>query len=248
MIINVDMRENELYSLLKDKISQSFQHIQLNKQMLPLGDITICNPPSNELLIIERKTINDLASSIKDGRYTEQSFRLNNCNTHNHSIIYLIEGDFRLYKQKKFKLNEKTLQTSLFSLNYYKGFSVHRTVHLNETAQFILLIADKLSRSQNQHSFYFDISNNLQKKYCEVVKKTKKSNITIENIGEIILTQIPSVSSATATAIMHKYKNIKTLIQCNPEELKEIKITTKSKKKRRISKRSVENIVKYLIQ
>jgi ERCC4 domain. len=28
------------------------------------------------LLIIERKTINDLLASIKDGRYTEQSLRL----------------------------------------------------------------------------------------------------------------------------------------------------------------------------
>ena len=50
-----------------------------------------------KLLIIERKSLNDLASSIKDGRYAEQSFRLSNIEHHNHNIVYLIEGDRGTY-------------------------------------------------------------------------------------------------------------------------------------------------------
>lgn len=40
--------------------------------------------------IIERKTADDLAASILDGRYEEQKFRLKNCGVNN--VIYLVEG------------------------------------------------------------------------------------------------------------------------------------------------------------
>lgn len=40
--------------------------------------------------ICERKTADDLAASIIDGRYDEQKFRLKNCDINN--VIYLIEG------------------------------------------------------------------------------------------------------------------------------------------------------------
>ena len=41
-----------------------------------------------------------LNSSIKDGRYVEQSHRLTGYNMHNHNIIYLIEGDLSIYMGK----------------------------------------------------------------------------------------------------------------------------------------------------
>lgn len=40
--------------------------------------------------IVERKTADDLAASIMDGRYDEQKFRLKHCGLNN--VIYLIEG------------------------------------------------------------------------------------------------------------------------------------------------------------
>jgi crossover junction endonuclease MUS81 len=40
--------------------------------------------------IVERKTADDLAASIMDGRYEEQKFRLKCCGINN--VIYLVEG------------------------------------------------------------------------------------------------------------------------------------------------------------
>ena len=40
--------------------------------------------------IVERKTADDLAASIFDGRYEEQKYRLKNCSINN--VIYLVEG------------------------------------------------------------------------------------------------------------------------------------------------------------
>ena len=43
-----------------------------------------------EKTIIERKSLADLASSIRDGRYAEQSFRLNGYPIFNHYIYFNI--------------------------------------------------------------------------------------------------------------------------------------------------------------
>ena len=46
---------------------------------LELGDYLIYDEINDKtLVIIERKSLSDLEASIKDGRYNEQSFRLNN--------------------------------------------------------------------------------------------------------------------------------------------------------------------------
>ena len=52
-----------------------------------------------------------------------------------------------------------------------------------------------------------------EKDYVSVVKKVKKENITPENIAEIMLCQIPGISSVTALAIMDKFKTLPNLIQ-----------------------------------
>ena len=91
----------------------------------------------------------------------------------------------------------------------------------------------------------------LEKRYSEVVKKVKKDNITLDNIGEIMLSQIPGVSNAGAIAIMKKYCSIDNLIVClreNPKCLDDIKIKTATGGERRISKTCVQNIISYLLQ
>lgn len=64
---------------------------------MPVGDfLWICRSKNNkehELVlpyITERKRMDDLASSIKDGRYHEQKFRLSDCGLPNKN--YLIEN------------------------------------------------------------------------------------------------------------------------------------------------------------
>ena len=247
MIINIDTRENALIEIINKKKNDSFDHLQIKTEMLSLGDIIISDNSGNELIIIERKSLGDLAASIKDGRYREQSYRLDGYNIHNHSIFYLIEGDFRLYDNKKRNIPLKTIQSSLFSLNFFKGFSVHRTININETADFILQITDRLYRNETTNSYYCDISKNQNKTYSDVIKKTKKANVTVDNIGTILLSQIPKVSNATAKTIMNKYKNIKNLMNCTREDLQNLKITTRTGKQRKISKNAVNNIFTFLL-
>jgi ERCC4-type nuclease len=281
MIVKVDVRESDLLQQINQLIANVpiFKNVNVKSEVLPIGDIIIADD-KEEKLIIERKSVNDLLASIKDGRYEEQSYRLNGAAHHNHNIIYLIEGDVN--RVNRFKSDnglgsEKlTLYSAMLSLNYYKGFSVFRSFSLGETATIICNMAYKLGK-ETKLSFYQNITSTTsttlinqentqentlentsddkiepcEKDYVNVIKKVKKENITPENIGEIMLCQIPGISSVTALTIMEKFKTLSNLIkelELNPDCLKDITSTNTKGQTRKINKTSIANIVKFLLK
>jgi ERCC4-type nuclease len=288
MFIKVDSREKDLVTKMTYYISSipAFRNLKVITESLPIGDIIISNN-NEDILIIERKTIIDLLSSIKDGRYEEQSYRLNGTPVHNHNIMYVIEGDvnkMNMFRETKFE--KLTLYSAIFSLNYYKGFSAIRTFTLDETALFICNCTSKLIKGEatDRKAFYPNKSgiptsittNNVKedvsetgstndgdteetteqqkddcKKYIGLVKKVKKENITPENIHEIMLCQIPGVSTATAISIIKKFNNIANLIKCLEENEKCLNDVTNVNNKgqsRKITKTSIANIIKFLLK
>jgi len=278
MIIKVDNREQELLKQINQLVLfiPAFKQMKVETANLPLGDIIISDDIEDKI-IIERKCLNDLLASIKDGRYEEQSYRLNGLNHNNHNIYYMIEGDVNKFNRfKDNKMEKLTLYSAMFSLNYFKGFSVMRTLSLEESALFICNTANKLSKTEtsgkkpyfennriNTHtilteeqeggekdSIEKDVEQS-EKNYVNVVKKVKKENITPENIAEIMLCQIPGISSVTALAIMEKFKTLPNLIQevhQNEDCLKDISYTNTKGQTRKINKTSILNIVKYLLK
>ena len=62
MKLKVDVREKRLIKLLNAFIKQfAFKNITIEIENLPLGDVIICDDKGNEKLIVERKSLNDLA-------------------------------------------------------------------------------------------------------------------------------------------------------------------------------------------
>jgi ERCC4-type nuclease len=275
MIVKVDVREQDLLQQINQLLINIplFKNIIVKSESLPIGDIIISNEKEDKL-IIERKSISDLMASIKDGRYEEQSYRLNGSHYHNHNIIYLIEGDVN--RSNRFKTDNSigseklTIYSAMFSLNYYKGFSVFRSFSLTETATIICNMAYKLAKDETKQPFY---QNTFEKKetdketnketdketdkemcdknYVNVVKKVKKENITTENIDEIMLCQIPGISAITALTIIEKYKSISNLIkelENNTDCMKDICYINTKGQERKINKTSIANIVKFLLK
>lgn len=236
MKLRIDSREKHLIEKFKD-ISENY----LEYCNLDLGDIQICDSSNNIILIFERKSISDLLSSIKDGRYTEQSLRLSENNMHNHYIYYIIEGQIR-------QTNENLVYSTICSLSYFKGFSILRTNNILDTFKLILQFFKKVQKDKREG--YYNKETNDVKDYCSVIKSKKKDNINPENILKIILMQIPNISDKTATAIFNKYEtlnNLLEIIEKNQKELYEIKIeNNKTCKSRKISKNSITNIINFL--
>ena len=230
---------------------------------------------------MERKTLSDLAASIKDGRYDEQSYRLNGLPLHNHNIVYLIEGDLGKFNSFKERIDKQTIYSAMLSINHFKGFSLMRTNTIDETAFMICNMAYKIGKDKDKKPYFqnkmekmVEENSNLNagteegvgtegevgtgevgtgvrgtKDYCAVIKKVKKDNITPENIGEIMLCQIPGVSSVSAISILSKFKTLPELIKAIQQDstcLTGISTTDSKGKTRKISKTTIETIVKYL--
>jgi len=265
MLIKIDVREQNLI-IECNNLLNNYENITIEIVTLDIGDIILYDDDGKEIMIIERKTLNDLASSIKDGRYKEQGYRLSNCSLHNHNIFYLIEGNLSSYNNKfnnnKFnRIDKKTLLSAFVSITYFKGFSLYRTNNLTETAEWILSYANKIQKDKNQKCYYNNNNENNNEKnneknndiipetYVNVCSRVKKNNITLDNIGAIMLSQIPGVSTNVAEKIMQEYKTIGNLIENlkeNQEILNTIKIG-KDDKLRKISKTTILNINKFLI-
>ena len=230
MKVIIDEREASLYELCLNHENLNKELIVLEKRVLQLGDILFTSDDeTTTFLCIERKTLLDLLASIKDGRYSEQSYRLSNCFPNPHNVVYLLEGMLSTVKDRKLVIS------CIASLNYFKGFSVHRTVSLAETAMYILCMADKIARGGRTYGSPIPppLNNPSVEKplestdYCDVVKVSKKANITKENIGQMFLMQIPGISSAISIEIMKPFANFLEFvdrIRSEPGYLSQIKV------------------------
>lgn len=218
MILYIDNREPDTIIEQLNFLNNSL-NITIIKKNLDIGDYLIYDEINKKpVILIERKSYNDLLSSIKDGRYNEQSYRLNNYELNNHNIFYLIEGNINA----QLKQSQKILYSAIFSLNYYKGFSIYYSNNLSDTAKIIFNIISKLIKEKNKIP-YFSNSNNIFNEntnenanentniiindYVQNIKNTKKSNINKENILQIMLNQIPGISNVNSSKIISKYNN-----------------------------------------
>jgi len=281
MKIIVDEREAALYGLLIQQ-PRDDKKPQIEKRVIPLGDILFTSDDESiTYQIIERKSIADLLASVKDGRYAEQSYRLGNCFPNRHNIVYLIEGQVRDH-------DKKLVFACMASLNYFKGFSITRTVSLAETAQYIEITADKIARELSKGTSAATSSATISSAtispatissatispatispsttttiptevagptnveavdYCSVVKVAKKANITRENIGQLMLMQIPGISSTISGEIMRPFATFAAFIdhlRSEPTYLDTI-VLESSGKKRKLGSNVVAAIRDYLL-
>jgi len=255
--IILDVREGGLINKMPD----------CETKQLALGDIIIGYSVEEPMVIIERKSFADLFASIKDNRYNEQSYRLRHSNTiHGHNVIYLLEGIVSQLNEEKRKL----LYSCITSIQLFKGFSVIRSASMDETANILVSMVDKIRRDLQKGKvlYYPPFCNgdtcveNGGESYVSVgVNKVKGGNITPENIGAIILSQIPGINYITAESIMKPYcdnggkgegegegeggfRKFYTAIMENDGAILDGLTNDKGRK---ISKTAIANIKKYLL-
>ena len=89
------------------------------------------------------------------------------------------------------------------------------------------------------------------KDYVSVIKTIKKDNVTPNNIGEIMLCQIPGISANTALAIMEHFKCMINLIADLQEQgaacLEKVELKNAKGQSRKLNKTCIANIVKFLL-
>ena len=106
-------------------------------------------------MIIERKSVSDLMSSIKDGRYKEQKMRISSCQSKDITkgikcqSFYLIEGNVNTIKFRK-KQNSKGIYGSWISMMFRDNIKMIRTWDLEETSVFIMRLIDRILKNPKE--------------------------------------------------------------------------------------------------
>lgn len=144
----LDYRERALSEELR-----ALGDVNFRVEPLPVGDVLIASAQRN--LRIERKTVADLAASIKDGRYREQKCRLaNRKHEHGETIIYVIEGPpaFSFEEKVSAKLSARhglkgaALLSAVLNTIARDSMHVLTTRGVEETAQLLRGLARALEK------------------------------------------------------------------------------------------------------
>lgn len=231
MYLFIDYREQAILRLLnivgesvkcsEEITTITHKNIQANIKIcnLDVGDFIIKDENNQICAIIERKTCNDLCSSIIDGRFREQKVRISD-SIESCKVMYIIEGI-----KSKCRLKPNIINGCLLNLLWKHNFKVMHTLDASDTVEVIFQLYKKMSES-NSDTFgpiaHVTVSNLI----------SKKSKF-YENPMVHIIQTIPGVSVRIAECISDRYKNINELLKSYIEHgellLSEIMITEKRK-------------------
>lgn len=229
MIFNIDYRENQIINDIS-----GFSGVECCIQPLQIGDFYF---ESNDYqLIIERKTWNDLHSSIRDDRFREQRSRLLlwRNESENRRIMYIIEG----------KYDDSFEKEKITSHRLMIGYSIPvlYTESSLETARWLeycyhLETLDKLFRTRTIENDQVE---------SRLSKLPKKNYMDSKLFLLESLTSIRGISFDVASKIAEKYKSIKEFIlesQANSEEFLQRLKNIKTKNGKKISKTVCDKIL-----
>jgi crossover junction endonuclease MUS81 len=100
--------------------------------------------------IVERKRLDDLIGSIKDGRFHEQKFRLKRSGVRN--VIYIIE-DIAIDPQT-YQRYEEAVQSAIASTQVVNEYFVKRTTKMDETVRYLSRLTAMLKRRYEKQTLH----------------------------------------------------------------------------------------------
>ena len=240
MELIIDNREN--IKIINSKINVKYSNLQVGDYILSKKNIIY--------FIIERKTIQDYANSIRDGRYREQKQRLLSNYTLS-QIIYLIEGDFCDYHKLNFsKIKNDTVYSSMINLMFRDNIKV---IHTNSKEESQYIIENLYHKLEKQDLTFLEKKSNYQEALVNNVSIKKNKNIDKDTCFKIMLHSVPGISNKIADRIVLNFESIKHMIdilspmnyQEKFEYLQDLPDT--SEKVKKIPINVVDNIINYLL-
>lgn len=227
----IDSREYKLRELLEEK------GIEFQVEMLELGDIHFYD--DNYRLIIERKTFQDLQSSIRDSRFREQRSRLLLWrNEENQKFLYFIEGED---KENEFFIEKRTVERLMIGYQipilFMKSLEETRDkiidwIHLENLEKLFQVRSIELDQVESRLSY-----------------KIKKNYENEKLFFMEILSHIKGISPSISLAIGNEFLSLKHFILSYEEnkekwesQLKSLEYETVKKNKKKISSTVIEKL------
>jgi ERCC4-type nuclease len=204
MQLSIDRREIRLSHALAE-----FPHTLVS---LPVGDILCEYQDGRSSWVAERKTVADLASSIKSGRWSEQTSRLHQAVYAR--IFFIVEGDLRWPD-----FPYKSLLGALLNAELRPSSHVIRSVDVDETAAIAIALSGKTGSPPPS------IPSGLSPP-----KPTSKRKRDSETVWSRQLMCIPSISEKTAKALLNHFGNLPALIAAlsDPNSFPRVRLDARS--------------------
>jgi ERCC4-type nuclease len=234
-VLVIDHREQAI----KDVIGayEDFSHA-IVWENLPVGDFAIRGGDDTApLLLIERKTIKDLAASIKDGRYRNQKEALMAA-APPLGVFYIIEGAVSFSPHVQASLTDgisyKAIVSAILNTCIRDKIHVFNTKDLEETMDLVIAIFGRVTSLQTPHP--------TQTAAAQAPKRVHdKTSCYLAQ-----LCQIPGVSMKTAEGIASKYPTMNELCCAIREHDKAALADVKTgENKRAISSTVRDRVVEY---
>jgi ERCC4-type nuclease len=198
LVMLVDSREFSLMNVLLSFASG----IVIEQRPLPVSDIIWvwrCKKSKEEHIsgyVVERKAIEDLSTSIKDGRYEEQRRRLSRAPGVT-EVIYVVEGAYEdAARRHPSVLPRQTIETAIRHTKLSEGFSVLEVQSIEETAE---LLIEMHARIQSL-GFEFEGSEDVPTFRDFNADCQKTSTMTIAQVSSRILRSVPGVGNEAIIA------------------------------------------------
>ncbi|KAL0096319.1 hypothetical protein J3Q64DRAFT_1669088 [Phycomyces blakesleeanus] len=150
----VKMRNNRDY--IQEKLAQ--KGVRVITRALDLGDVVWIaqkrgsDSPGDWLfldIIIERKRLDDLISSIKDGRFHEQKKRLKESGAR--KVMYVVE---EYNKEEAVRFGLQAIQTAMAATQVIDGFYLKRTQSIDDTIDYLVCMTRVVEKMYANTTFY----------------------------------------------------------------------------------------------
>ena len=227
IIIHIDTREDDLLKLITARGTLS----NVVSTNLEVGDILIANKETEQpFLVLERKTLSDLASSNRDGRYREQRARLLSLKGQGVSIGYIIEAQSSwsndLSRMWPGKVGESTLLSIILRLQLRYGIPVITSSSTENTVTIISHIVKMIT--DDPDVFVSGLATDgvvAAAAYTEALSAQKSANRNLKRVGSGMLCAIPGVGAKMSETILDACGGtIESLMNKKEDEIAELKV------------------------
>ena len=183
-------RKSEVINYLLD-----MKNVTVDVTRLSIGDYLADNR-----LIFERKTLNDFALSIIDGRLFTQAIRLT---ASNHRGILILEGTGK--DLQEIGVRREAMQGALITVSLILGIPVLRSINPSETANLIIYTARQI-KSVAKGTLY---------RHGYQPKDKRKRQI-------FVLQGLPGIGAERAKRLLDTFGSIEAVITAGSEELQSV--------------------------
>lgn len=218
----IDCRENAIVERFKGLIEKN-EGIQTKQ--LPTCDF-IFMKDGLPLVCVERKRVDDFASSIMDGRYKTQKLEmLSYANRYDPMpyMIYLVEGfdvrddeDMKSNVSLQIKVTKETILSAMTKTMFRDGLSVVNTRDLDDTIRWISKVWENLLKGEfnkvTEEQAQLEYLEALHRKMSKGVSTTNLSSDTKANWWLMSLANIDGVSIFKAQQIVKKYPTVLSIL------------------------------------